>query len=138
MIHHSDQGSQYNRVELGARCTQMGVRPSMGSVGDAYNNAMVHRWALKMLPVLATLLRRRMLPVGPSWRVDETYILVGGRWRYLKRAVDKLDQTVDFLLTAHRDVAATRRFFERAIGCVTCRRASPSTKVALARRRCED
>ena len=47
--------------------------------------------------------------------MDETYILVGGRWRYLKSAVDKLDQTVDFLLTAHRDVAAARRFFERAI-----------------------
>ena len=50
-----------------------------------------------------------------SPRVDETYVLVGGRWKYLYRAVDKLGQTVDFLLTAHRDVAAARRFFERAI-----------------------
>ena len=40
---------------------------------------------------------------------------VGGQWKYLYRAVDKLGQTVDFLLTAHRDVAAARRFFERAI-----------------------
>lgn len=40
VIHHSDQGSQYTSVEFGARCAQMGVRPSMGSVGDAYDNAM--------------------------------------------------------------------------------------------------
>jgi len=48
--------------------------------------------------------------------MDETYILVGGQWKYLYRAVDKLGQTVDFLLTARRDMAAARRFFERAIG----------------------
>jgi len=42
-------------------------------------------------------------------------VLVGGQWKYLYRAVDKLGQTVDFLLTARRDVAAARRFFERAI-----------------------
>ena len=40
VIHHSDQGSQYTSVEFGKRCAQMGVRPSMGSVGDAYDNAM--------------------------------------------------------------------------------------------------
>ena len=42
-------------------------------------------------------------------------MLVGGQWKYLYRAVDKLGHTVDFLLTAHRDLAAARRFFERAI-----------------------
>jgi putative transposase len=40
VIHHSDQGSQYTALEFGKRCKQMGVRPSMGSVGDAYDNAM--------------------------------------------------------------------------------------------------
>ena len=40
VIHHSDQGSQYTSIEFGNRCAQMGVRPSMGSVGDAYDNAM--------------------------------------------------------------------------------------------------
>ena len=47
--------------------------------------------------------------------MDETRILVGGQWKYLYRAVDKLGCTVDFLLTARRDHAAARRFFERAI-----------------------
>jgi putative transposase len=40
VIHHSDQGSQYTSLAFGQRCRKMGVRPSMGSVGDAYDNAM--------------------------------------------------------------------------------------------------
>ena len=47
--------------------------------------------------------------------MDETYIKVNGQWKYLCRAVDPLGQTVDILLTAHRNVAAARRFFERVI-----------------------
>ncbi|CAB3807638.1 IS6 family transposase ISBmu21 [Paraburkholderia ultramafica] len=48
--------------------------------------------------------------------MDETYIRVKGEWRYLYRAVDKAGNTVDFLLRAHRDKAAARRYFEKAIG----------------------
>jgi putative transposase len=55
------------------------------------------------------------LPVGASWRVDETYVLLGGQWKHLYRAVDKLGQMVEFLLTAKRDVLTARRFFEQAI-----------------------
>ena len=40
VIHHSDQGSQYTSIEFGNRCREAGVRPSMGSVGDCYDNAM--------------------------------------------------------------------------------------------------
>ena len=40
VIHHSDQGSQYTSLAFGSRCREAGVRPSMGSVGDAYDNAM--------------------------------------------------------------------------------------------------
>jgi transposase-like protein len=68
-----------------------------------------------MLPVVAKVFRRRKHQVGRSWRVDETYIQVGGQWKYLYRAVDRFGQTVDFLLTARRDESAARRFFERAI-----------------------
>ena len=87
----------------------------MAERGVAVDHATVHRWALKILPVLAKVFRRRKRPVGRSWRMDETYIKVGGHWKYLYRAVDKLGQTVDFLLTAKRDCGAARRFFERAI-----------------------
>ena len=50
-----------------------------------------------------------------SWRVDETYIRVKGRWTYLYRAVDSRGQTIDFLLSARRDTAAAKRFFRKAI-----------------------
>jgi putative transposase len=88
----------------------------MAERGIEVDHATVHRWALKILPVLAQVFRRRKRPVGRSWRVDETYIRVGGQWKYLYRAVDGLGHTVDFLLTAKRDHAAARRFFEQAIG----------------------
>jgi len=47
--------------------------------------------------------------------MDETYIKVKGVWKYLYRAVDKKGATVDFLLTARRDMAAAKRFFEKAM-----------------------
>ncbi len=50
-----------------------------------------------------------------SWRVDETYIKVKGKWTYLYRAVDRNGQTIDFLLSGCRDLAAARRFFKKAI-----------------------
>ena len=87
----------------------------MAERGVLVDHATVHRWALKMLPTLVKVFRRRKHPVGRSWRVDETYVRVGGQWKYLYLAVDKLSQTVDFLLTAKRDEAAARRFFEQAI-----------------------
>jgi hypothetical protein len=50
-----------------------------------------------------------------SWRVDETYVNVKGRWMYLYRAVDSRDQTIDFLLSAKRDAEAAKRFFRKAL-----------------------
>ena len=67
----------------------------MAERGIAVDHATIHRWALKMLPVLAHVFRRCKRPVGTSRRVDETYILVAGQWKYLYRAVDHDGSTVD-------------------------------------------
>ena len=91
------------------------IEEMMAERGVVVDHATVHRWSIKILPVLAAVFRRRKRPVGMSWRMDETYIKVGGQWKYLYRAVDRAGATIDFLLRAHRDLAAARRFFERAI-----------------------
>src|ERR1700731_780324 len=87
----------------------------MAERGISVDHSTVHRWALKLLPVLEKAFRRHKRPVGKSWRVDETYIKVKGQWKYLYRAVDKDGNTIDFLLRAHRDKAAARRYFEKSI-----------------------
>jgi transposase-like protein len=57
-------------------------------------------------------------PVGGSWRCDETYIKVKGRWTYLYRAVDKVGRTIDFYLSEKRDVNAAKHFFRKAMKSV--------------------
>src|ERR1035437_4317918 len=92
------------------------VEEMMRERGVFVDHSTIHRWSLKILPVLAATFRRRKRPVGLSWRMDETYVKVVGQWKYLYRAVDREGSTVDFLLTAKRDKAAARRFLERTIG----------------------
>ena len=87
----------------------------MAERGTSVDHSTVHRWALKLLPVLEKAFRNRKRPVGKIWRMGETYIRVKGEWKYLYRAVDKDGNTVDFLLRAHRDKTAARRYFEKSI-----------------------
>jgi transposase-like protein len=88
------------------------LKEMMAEHGIAVDDSTVHRWAIKLLPVLGKAFRRHKRPVGKSWRVDETYVKVKGHWKYLYRTVG---QTVDFLLRAHRDKAAAQRYFEKSI-----------------------
>lgn len=87
----------------------------MAERGFEVDHSSVHRWGIKLVPLFEKAFRRYKRPVGKSWRMDETYVKVRGQWKYLYRAVDKAGSTVDFLLRAHRDKAAARRYFEKAI-----------------------
>ena len=84
------------------------------------DHSTIHRWIVKLVPVLEEAFRKRKRKrgigaVGKSWRLDETYIKIRGEDRYWYRAVDKQGNTVDFLLTAKRDRRAAQRFFTRAV-----------------------
>lgn len=79
------------------------------------DHVTVHRWAVKILLVVAAVFRKRKRPVDGNWRMDETYIKVAGEWKYLYAAVYRVGDTVDCLLSAKRDLAAAREFLERAI-----------------------
>ena len=84
--------------------------------GVSVDHSTVSRWAIRFLPLLEKIFRRKYKrPVGVSWRMDETYIKIKGTYKYLYRAVDKEGNTIDFLLTAKRDKAAAMRFFKKAI-----------------------
>lgn len=79
------------------------------------DHSTLHRWFIRLVPLLDKTFRRHKRTVGRRWRMDETYIKIKGQWKYLYQAVDSEDQTIDCLLTAKRDAAAALRFFRKAI-----------------------
>lgn len=94
------------------------LQEMMAERGVQVDHTNIYRWVQKFTPKLESVFRRsgNKRPIGTSWRMDETYIKVNGQWKYLYRAVDRAGQSVDFLLTAHRDKKAARRFFRKALG----------------------
>ena len=77
--------------------------PPSGACDD---HVAVWRWVQRYGPEMEQRLRRRLKPTNDSWQVDETYIRVKGEWAYLYRTVDSTGATIDFLLSAKRDVDA--------------------------------
>ena len=75
----------------------------------------VYRWVQRFTPLLIDAARPCRHAVGDRWFVDETYAKVAGRWVYLYRAIDQFGQVIDVLVAETRDLAATRRFFTRAL-----------------------
>lgn len=83
--------------------------------GVNVDHATLNRWVTKYAGQVAAEARRRKRPVDRSWRMDETYVRVKGRWVYLYRAVDKFGKTLDFMLSRRRNKAAATKFFARAL-----------------------
>ena len=67
------------------------------------------------MPKLEQRLRRHLKPTHTSWRIDETYVRVKGRWGYLYRAIDSTGATIDFVLSGWRDAEAAKRLFRKAL-----------------------
>ena len=85
------------------------VEELLAELGLRADHVTVWRWVQRYGPEMEQRLRRRLKPTNDSWRVDETYMRVKGKWVYLYRAVDSTGATIDFLLSAKRDAAAAER-----------------------------
>jgi transposase, IS6 family len=83
--------------------------------GLCIDASCIWRWVQTYSPELDKRCRPHLKSTNKSYRVDETYIKVKGKERYLYRAVDSSGQTIDFLLTAKRDAAGAKRFFRKAL-----------------------
>ena len=70
------------------------IEKRMAERGVLVDHTTVHRWSIKMLPLLAAAMGRRKRCVGASWRMDETYVKVGGQWKYHHCAVYKAGHTI--------------------------------------------
>lgn len=87
----------------------------MAERGGSVDHSTVARWVVRYAPELRRRIHRHLRKPNRSWRVDETYIRVRGRWTYLYRAVDSAGQTIDFMLSPKRDSIAARHFLQLAL-----------------------
>lgn len=83
--------------------------------GVTIDHATINRWVIKFSPLLAHRASAKKKPVSTSWRMDETYIKVKGKWCYYYRAVDKRGDVIDYYLSEKRDEAAAKAFLNKAI-----------------------
>ena len=83
--------------------------------GVTVDRSTIFRWVQKFVPEIAKRAERHLRRSSLGWHVDETYIRVGGTWRYLWRAIDANGQLVDFQLTARRDAKAAKALLNKAI-----------------------
>jgi transposase-like protein len=104
----------YLRYKLSAR----DLVEMMTERGVLLAHTTILRWVQRYVPEFEKRWSRYARPVGGSWRCDETYIRVKGRWTYLYRAVDKVRRTIDFYLSEKRDITAAKHFLRKAMKSV--------------------
>jgi transposase-like protein len=87
----------------------------MQECGVSVDPSTIFRWVQRYAPEIERRIRQYQDSRSGSWRVDETYVRIGGRWQYLFRAVDKHGQFIDSMLSDRRDTGAAYRFLRKAL-----------------------
>ena len=101
----------YCRYQLSYR----DLEEMMRERGVAVDHTTLFRWVQRYAPEINRRLRPHLKMSGTSYRIDETYVKVGKEWKYLYRAIDSAGQTIEFMLSAKRDVSAAKRFFKKVM-----------------------
>ena len=83
--------------------------------GIEVDHVTIHRWVQRFTPLLIDAARPHRHTVSGRWFVDETYVKVAGKWRYVYRAVDQHGQVIDVFVSPRRDIASAKSFFRRAL-----------------------
>jgi transposase-like protein len=91
------------------------VEELLAERGVDVDHTTIYRWVQRFTPLLAEVARPCRHAVGAGWQVDETYVKVAGRWRYICRAIDQFGQVIDVFVSLQRDAKAARGFLEQAI-----------------------
>jgi transposase, IS6 family len=86
--------------------------------GIDVDHTTIFRWVQRYAPEIEKRVRCYQGPRSDSWRVDETYVRVGGKWKYLWRAIDKHGRLIDFMLSDRRNAKAAYRFLGKALKIV--------------------
>jgi transposase-like protein len=101
------------RWYCGYQLSYRDVEEMMLKRGLDVDHSTIFRWVRRYAPEINKRIRQHLKMSGTSYRVDETYIKVGKTCKYLYRAVDKEGQTIEFMLSAKRDVSTAKRFFKK-------------------------
>jgi transposase-like protein len=91
------------------------VEELLAERGIELDHVAIYRWVQRFTPLPIDAAHPCRHVPGDRWFVDETYVKVDGRWVCLYRAIDQFGQVIDVLVAKKRDLAATRRFFTRAL-----------------------
>jgi transposase-like protein len=105
-------------LQLGAAAER--IAGVLADRGIDVSGRTILRWVQKFGPALSEEIRRCRKPMSTTWRVDETYVKILGRWHYLYRGVDLDGPVLDCWLSPTRDLAAALAFFRRTIGSTRC------------------
>ena len=81
--------------------------------GLSVDHVTIFRWVQRYAPEINRRMRPHLKMSGTSYRLDEAYVKVGTEWKYLYRAVDSAGDTIEFMLSAKRDVSAAKRFSKK-------------------------
>ena len=90
----------------------------MAERGLSVDHSTIARWVLRYAPILNEQIRRHIRYPNRSWRVDETYARVSGKWTYLYRALDSEGNSIDFMLSPYRDRIAAKHILQLALSRV--------------------